>query len=149
MEIFNNSKVSNINYKVLIINSDSQLIREFCSDRVGVWGNILWTSAEEAMKRLSEYVSVEENVHQLNQRNIKFEIRAYSHPPVIHGFLINESHLYFSHTELVKGKLSGGHMPYRYIQYNKSSQLVKQYYNCYNSWFNYYWEHSELKLVSP
>ncbi len=69
------------------------------------------------------------------------EMRQYDMPPVAHGFIINDTHVFLSFTEVKDGKLIGGIKPYIYLnkQQSDSSSIALNYFTFFKSWFDAYW----------
>jgi hypothetical protein len=73
------------------------------------------------------------------------EIRQYELPPIFHGFILNDEHLFIGFTEIHNGKIIGGTKPYLYLwrDKNQDSELNAHFFRFYKDWFNYYWELSK------
>jgi hypothetical protein len=74
-----------------------------------------------------------------------FEMRQYDLPPIFHGLLLNDSHLFLGFTEIHDGKIIGGTKPYLHLWHDdqKDSSLNSHYFRFYKDWFAYYWENSK------
>lgn len=132
-QVLRKRDIEGLNYKGLMIDIESDSIKHLINGE----SNMKSAYAIIAKKKYSEL-----DKEKLKQRNIKIEIRTYPSPPVIHGFLINDQHLYIGFTEIIKGKLHGGCFPYRYYRYNKDCPLNVHYFRLFKSWFHYVWENS-------
>jgi hypothetical protein len=133
----NSGEFAGINaaFKCLIINPESPCINGLIDKGSNVSSNIVNSSINSAREI--------ENNNELN--NFELELKQYDLPPIIHGFLINDIHLFLGFTEIISGKLKGGAKPYLYLnkQEHTSSLIALHYYSCFKSWFDHYWSISK------
>ncbi|AXG71473.1 hypothetical protein KORDIASMS9_03730 [Kordia sp. SMS9] len=121
-----------IKLKTLIIDDNSEFIKSIINGKSNIQSSVLHASMDIAQKIIQE-----------NYHNFTLEIKKYSSPPLIHGFIINNEHLFLGFTEIVNKKLHGGVFPYLYLKKDNSSDLNKHYFNFFKSWFDYYWMNAE------
>ncbi|HZY80951.1 MAG TPA: hypothetical protein VFE50_15620 [Cyclobacteriaceae bacterium] len=128
------SKLKNVQleYKALIVNPQSPMINRMIDGDSDI-STATVTSRLEEIKRMAKQ----------NLPNTKIEIRSYDLPPVIHGFVINNKHLFISFTEVSNEKLKGGTFPYCYMEFDHTSDLNRHYFNMYRTWFDYMWDSSK------
>lgn len=133
-KIGTNNKLSNVEliYKGLIINTDSEFIQSMIDGKSDVTQSTVKNRLEEIRKLDNFQVS-----------KVKVEIKSYDLPPVFHGFLVNDKHLFLSFTEIEDEKLRGGSYPYVYMQFNYNSKLNRHYFNMFKTWFGYIWNRSK------
>lgn len=122
-------------FKCLLINTESPYIGGLIDKGSNVFSNNVNSSINSAKQ-------IEDN-NEL--ADFELEIRQYDFPPVIHGFMINDIHLFLGFTEIINGKLKGGTKPYLYLnkQEHFSSKITIHYYTCFKTWFNHYWSISK------
>jgi hypothetical protein len=122
-------------YQGLIANHESEVLLPLINGT----SNIKTTYINASLESAGELT-------ELDIRNIDVEIRAYDTPPIFHGFIINEKHLFISFTEIQLGKIKGGVFPYMYMQYDKTSKLNQHYFRMFKSWFVHIWDKSVLRV---
>ncbi len=122
-----------IEYKALIINPDSDNIKSLIDGESDL-KSITVKSRLEEIKKLNF----------LNIEQVNIEVKSYDIPPVFHGFILNDKHLFLSYTEIINGKLRGGLFPYIYMELDNTSKLNSHYFNMYKSWFSHFWNSSTL-----
>ncbi len=133
LHLLNDDKIENLKYYGLVIDPESDHIKEY----VGVDGGIRIESARDAIARITSYAKKEAS--KLRLRSITIEIKAYSLPPVIHGFTVNNQDLYLGFTEIENSRVEGAKYPYLYYKYDSNSNKNKHIFNVYNTWFNDTW----------
>jgi len=119
-------------YKALIIDPESKLIDAMIDGKSDL-RRLTVSSRLEEIKKLDFF----------KLSKVVVEIRSYSLPPVVHGFLLNNKHLFLSFTEIENGKLKGGTFPYVYMEFNFSSRLNRHYFNMFKTWFEHIWSSSK------
>lgn len=119
-------------YKALVIDPNSELIKDMIDGKSDL-NKLTVNSRLEEIKKLDFF----------KLSKVDVEIRSYKLPPVIHGFLLNNKHLFLSFTEIDSGKLKGGSFPYVYMEFNHSSRLNKHYFNMFKTWFEHIWNSSK------
>jgi len=97
--------------------------------------------ASDNISAIQEFCS--EHKDELTERNVRFECRAYSSIPFVHGFLVNGSFLIFTLLRRDKeGRVTSLNNAYlRFPQYNEISAHPIE---AYSDWFNYAWDNSRL-----
>jgi hypothetical protein len=121
-------------FKCLIINPESPYLKELIDNRSNISSDSIKFSIASAKKFADN--------PDLNK--FEFEMRQYDLPPIAHGFIINDTHVFLGFTEIKDGKLIGGIKPYIYLnkQQYESSQIALHYFTFFKSWFNCYWNNS-------
>lgn len=87
----------------------------------------------------------EKNGHAFSDRNISFECRAYSVPPLMHGILFNDEELYFSLLLYHSAGVSGSgycHMQAASPDRNLRTAIAMDYIKAFKGWFRKLWEES-------
>ncbi len=120
-----------LSFKSLIINPESPDLKGLIDGGSNISSESVNFSISSA-KKLT-------NNERLN--NFELQMRQYNLPPIIHGFIINNKHLFLGYTEIEGSKLMGGLKPYIYLnkQEHNSSLIALHYFACFRSWFDYYW----------
>ncbi len=122
-----------IEYKGLIIDHESDSLKPLINANSDIQSDIAESRINE-VKAFDFY----------QRQNLKVELRKYAQPPIIHGFLVNNKYLFLSFTEIKKGKLQGGYLPYIYIEYNKTSLMNQHFFEMFKTWFDYIYHNSPL-----
>lgn len=117
--------------KSLIINPESNHVKDLLNGRSDISAATI-NSSIEAAKSLDHYNDL---------YKFSFEIKQYDLPPIFHGFLVNDEHLFLGFTEIDNGKLLGGTKPYLHLckKTKNNSEITLHYFNSYSHWFYYYW----------
>ena len=129
-----NKKISNLKYRGLIINPDSDRIKPM----IGKPGSI---TKDNVIRSIASYVELKNNDN-LKKKDLSLQLKQYDLPPIFHGFLVNQTHLYLGFTEIVDNKISGGEFPYRLYTYKNDCDLTKHYFKLFQTWFKHTWENS-------
>ena len=113
-------------YRGLIICPDSEAIKLVCKST----GNLCQQTAKDAINFVES---------QIKSQSVNFDIDlvCYETPPVIHGFLINDEHLFIGFTRFEGGALCGGDSPYLYINRSNTSKFKESLIKTYKTWFEY------------
>ena len=129
---FDNSKVE---IKSLIINPESEYLKKFIDGKSNISSNIVAASINIANSF---------NGHEDLDR-FSLELRQYDLPPIFHGFLLNNEHLFLGFTEIPEGKIVGGIKPYLHLwkEGKSTSEFNLHYFKFFSNWFNYYWNISK------
>lgn len=123
----------NLKYRGLLVNANAELIGPVIDGGSSIHSGTAAAVVEKVNNQIVEHESL------LERQNISIEIRSYDLPPVVHGFLIADSHLYLGFTEFSNDKLQGGQFAYLYMQHVKSDEMTAHLFRVYRSWFTYYW----------
>lgn len=125
-----------IDVRSLIINPDSEYIKAYIDGKSNISSNTI-SSSITIGKDFANHEDLD---------RFSLEMRQYDLPPVFHGFLINEEHLFLGFTEISTDKIVGGNKPYLYLwrSGNSDSELNTHYFKFYKDWFNYYWQISKV-----
>ena len=115
-----------IHYEGLIIDKHSESIKCLIDGKSDI-------KSEVAGIRLQEL----KNFNFKRYEHVKVDVRNYTFPSTIHGFMINENYLFLSFTEIKNNKMFGGWFPYVYIKYNDTSKLNSHFMGMFKSWFDY------------
>jgi hypothetical protein len=70
--------------------------------------------------------------------------------PIVHGFLLNNTHLFIGFTVFEESGLAGGNHSYIYINRNKNSKakLREDIFKTYLTWFSYLFENGKVEYSS-
>lgn len=128
-----------IAYKCLVINPLDPLISLNCKR------NISSKYAAENIKKLKDWFELHGK-----KKNIKIEIVSYNSLPVIHGFLLNNTHLFLGFTVFEEAGLAGGNYSYIYINKSKKNNLKlrEDLFKTYATWFTYLFENGKPEYSS-
>jgi hypothetical protein len=137
-KILQYQEAENISWQTLMIDHKAEVIRKHKSGTVSV------SVARDVEEKIGELCS--RCAPELARRNIKFECRAYSHLPILHGFMFNEDVLLFSLCGIEEGKLVGAPNPYIRLgdTHHAGDDATPHFLSAFNSWFEYYWTHSRV-----
>jgi Predicted nucleotide-binding protein containing TIR-like domain len=125
--IISDRAVKNVAWRSLMIDPDSREIKSMAGDYVN--------PRTARNQQFSLIQTCRERAEDLKARGIEFECRAYSKPPVLHGFLIDRQELLMSLCGVKAGKLKFGSSPYwRFYKYGETDCLA-----AFEDWFNYQW----------
>lgn len=129
-----NRKWQGIKYRGLIINPSAKIIRTYCKP-----GGV---SSGEANGVIKQYQSNICNIQDdLAMRNMEIEIRKYASLPVIHGFAINRSQVFWSLTTFDGGLLKGGADSYHANRIGKPNPDPADINSHpFFGWFDHIWE---------
>lgn len=129
------SNVHDVTIKTLMMDGTSDEIAK-ASGRSPNW--------HQALYRQNQILGwCAENARKLKKRRIRFECRAYSRVPYVHGFLLKGYKLFL--TTLLfdsKGKMVGNPNPYWDIDYPKPrsrNRTVRHAFEAYEAWFDKEW----------
>jgi len=120
-----------IEIKSLIINPDSEFIKNIVNGNSNISSEVIASSIKAA-----------QSIEQLTDLyKFTFELRQYDLPPIYHGFILNDEHLFLGFTELENGKVIGGIKPYIHLKKDKDnySDFTTHYFTFFKDWFYYYW----------
>jgi hypothetical protein len=132
----------NLDYKGMLLDTEADLIRPV----INGGSSIHATTARAVVAKFSHQIA--ENEQLLDHRDISIEIRSYGLPPTIHGFLVDDSHLYLGFTEFHGGKLQGGQFAYLYLSRSKSDEMTAHLFRVFRSWFMYHWSRGAVLCKS-
>ena len=76
---------------------------------------------------------IEENDGELKRKSIEIKIKKYKHIPMLHGILINEEHLFLSHTTWDERDQITGALNY-YTYYNSDSDVGRLNVDMFKNW---------------
>jgi len=130
------SDFRDISYQGLIVDGASERIQQIIDGESSIHSGTASAVIEKVNNQLDGKSLV------LARRHVSIEIRRYAIPPVVHGFLVGDSHLYLGFTEFSNGKLQGGQFPYLYVRADESDAMSSHLFRVYRSWFDYYWKQS-------
>lgn len=130
---------NDMTYKCLVVNPKSSLIIENCTENIS---HVYAKTNIEKLKRWFEQHS--------KNKNIKLKIVSYSSLPTIHGFLVNNTHLFVGFTVFEKNGLAGGNYSYLYINRSKKNKekFRDDIFKTYTTWFNYLFDNGILEFSS-
>jgi hypothetical protein len=134
--------LQNLEYHGMLINSASELIRPI----VDGGSSIHTGTAAAVVEKIGNQIA--ENTAFLQLSNISIEIRSYDLPPVLHGFLVDDRHLYLGFTEFAQGKLHGGEFGYLYLDSKHTDPMTAHLFRVYRSWFEHQWKHGTKLCTS-
>ncbi|MDC8832503.1 hypothetical protein [Alteromonas gilva] len=131
------SKLSHrdIYYRGLVIHPDDEKIAKVCCGN----SNLSQSVVQDAVKILTD-------IDNSTDSNFSIELYAYDSPPIIHGFVIDDEHLFIGFTHFEAGGLVGGATPYMYIKRDINSAFKQSLFKTYNTWFTHWTKYGE-KLV--
>lgn len=131
-EEFDNIRVE---IKSLIINPESEYLKKFIDGKSNISSNIIASSIA---------IANDLNKHEDLDR-FCLEMRQYDLPPIFHGFLLNNEHLFVGFTEILEGKIIGGIKPYLHLwkDVKNTSEFNSHYFKFFKNWFDYYWNISK------
>jgi len=124
----------NLDYKGMLLDTEAELIRPL----IDGGSSIHSTTARAVVDKFNHQIA--ENEQLLDHRDISIEIRSYGLPPTVHGFLVDDSHLYLGFTEFHGGKLHGGQFAYLYLSRSGSDEMTAHLFRVFRSWFMYHWK---------
>lgn len=127
--------LQNLEYHGMLINGQSEHIRPI----VDGGSSIHTGTAAAVVEKIGNQIA--ENAGFLQRSNISIEIRSYDLPPVLHGFLVDNRHLYLGFTEFAQGKLHGGEFGYLYLDSKHTDPMTAHLFRVYRSWFEHLWKH--------
>lgn len=134
-KIINSPKLENVTFEMraLILNPKSEYMKAYIDGHSSISTSTITASIQSA-KRLS----------QLDLYKFKFSLRQYNLPPIFHGFVLNDEHLFISFSEIFDNKIIGGTKPYLHLckQDDNISEISMHYFNFFKNWFDYYWKTS-------
>ena len=110
-------------------------------------------TAEQARKSAGSLMRFcHKNADDLARRNIRFECRASSRVPFVHGFLMRGHKLLLTMLLMKNGKMAGTPNPYWDLDYPKTAstsrrRTVRYSFEAYEQWFDQQWE--DARLVWP
>lgn len=136
-KIIHSEEFDNIYIEInsLIINPDSHYIKEYIDGHSNIKSGIVTSS-----------IDIGNSLHNHNDIDrFCLKIRQYDLPPIFHGFILNDEHLFLGFTEIHSNKIIGGTKPYLYLwrNENKESELNSHFFKFYTDWFDYYWKISK------
>lgn len=119
----------------LIINPDSNYLKDLVNGDSNISSEVIASSIKTAQDL--------GHLHDLTKFSL--EIRQYDLPPIYHGFIINNEHLFLGFTELENGKLVGGIKPYIHLKIDSDSptDFTVHYFTFFTDWFEFYWKQSK------
>ncbi|MFK0246251.1 hypothetical protein ACIQUM_16235 [Amycolatopsis azurea] len=126
--------LQNLDYRGMLIDGEAERIRPI----VDGGSSIHTGTAAAVVEKVGNQIA--ENANFLERNNISIEIRSYDLPPVLHGFLVDNRHLYIGFTEFSHGKLHGGEFSYLYLDRKKTDPMTAHLFRVYRSWFDYHWQ---------
>lgn len=101
-------------------------------------------SISTARKREREILNFcRKNAARLKQRNMRFECRAYSEVPVIHGFQLDGNTLFISACGIRRGGLIGAPNPYFRLERPESAgddEVGAHLFEVFEGWFEHHWK---------
>lgn len=134
----------NIDYRSLIINPESEHIKKSCTHGSNP-GRISSDTAKINLQSIKSFLSEHELI--TKKYKLKLDVVSYDFPPVMHGFLLDGSHLFIALTYFKNEKdLFGGNMPYLYIKRNNRFQFNKGVFLSYETWFTYLWSQGKKEI---
>lgn len=134
--------LQNLQYHGMLINGKSELIQPI----VDGGSSIHTGTAAAVVEKIGNQIA--ENAAFLQRSNIAIEIRSYDLPPVLHGFLVDDRHLYLGFTEFAQGKLHGGEFGYLYLDRKHADPMTAHLFRVYRSWFEHHWKHGTKLCAS-
>lgn len=132
----------NLDYKGMLLDTEADLIQPV----INGGSSIHSTTARAVVDKFNHQIA--ENEQLLDHRDISMEIRSYGLPPTIHGFLVDDAHLYLGFTEFHGGKLHGGQFSYLYLSRRKSDEMTAHLFRMFRSWFLYHWDRGAVLCKS-
>ncbi len=122
-------------FRFLILNPESPYLQDLIDGDSNISSDSVRFSIASA-KRFADNKTLSQ---------FKLEMRQYDLPPVAHGFIINDAHVFLGFTEVKDGKLIGGIKPYIYLnkQQYDASTIVQHYFTFFKTWFEYLLEYFE------
>jgi hypothetical protein len=134
-KIISSKKLENIRFemKSLIIDPESVFLKELINERSNI-----------SSVTINASIEVAKNLVYQDLYKFSFELKQYDLPPILHGFLMNDEHLFLGFTEIINGKLFGGTRPYLHLcKQENMSDITSHYFSFFKSWFEYYWSISK------
>lgn len=128
--------VEGVTWRSLMVDPASAQLRPFWSDTVSR------DTAALAEANMKSHCSA--NGDALARRGVRFECRAYSSPPTVHGFLFNDSTAFISLCGVRDGRLVGAPNPYVRIDLGAAgprSEFSEHLIAAFGSWFEHHWQH--------
>ncbi len=124
-----------VSFRCLLVNPESPYLKDLIDGESNVSSDSVHYSISSANKL--------GNNKTLSQ--FQLEMRQYDMPPIAHGFIINDTHVFLGFTEVEDGKLKGGIKPYIYLNKQEctSSAIAQHYFTFFRSWFDAYWNISK------
>jgi glycerophosphoryl diester phosphodiesterase len=141
--------VSDLHYRLLMMNPESDAIRALTVDTAvgsdpSLKADVLNAKAAESMMQKFQVIQRDKR---LADDRIRFELRLYDNPPMLHGFALNDGTCYLGLTKIKDGLLCGGNDPYLYIAPEVSNDLAAMYRRSFDTWFEHLW--SVSRTVMP
>ncbi|MGW4525476.1 hypothetical protein [Amycolatopsis sp. NPDC004378] len=134
--------LQNLDYHGMLIDGTAERIRPI----VDGGSSIHTGTAAAVVEKVGNQIA--ENAAFLRRSNISIEIRSYDLPPVLHGFLVDDRHLYLGFTEFAQGKLHGGEFGYLYFDSKGADPMTAHLFRVYRSWFEHHWKHGTRLCAS-
>ncbi|MGV9300598.1 hypothetical protein [Amycolatopsis sp. NPDC003676] len=132
----------NLEYHGMLIESSAERIKPVIDGGSSIHSG----TATAVIEKIGNQIA--ENAAFLDSSNISIEIRSYDLPPVLHGFLVDNRHLYLGFTEFVQGKLHGGEFGYLYLDRLAADPMTAHLFRVYRSWFEFQWNHGTKLCAS-
>lgn len=131
----------NIHFQILLMDHTSTVLQPITGKYISLFE---CETVELAITRF-----IQRNAETLSQRGISFELRRNPHIPMVHGFLINHSHLYWSFCQMKDTQLDGGLEFYHYSETTIPGSIGEYYMRVYEGWFDTWWSSSDpvIELV--
>jgi|GEM_PF-6361765 len=120
-----------IELRCLLIDPDDERICRHCTDVVSA------DIARITQGKIKAYINTRAGA--LRSGGVRFEIRAYGELPVVHGFTVNERHLFMSFTKPGEQGLTGGDEVYHYCLHDPGNHVIANYLSVFDSWFELHW----------
>ena len=132
--------IEDITWLSLMVDTQSQQIQGLWSDTVS---KKVASNAEDSIQKFCK-----NNDTELKRRNVRFECKAYSEVPTMHGFLFNDNALFVTLCGIEDKKLLGAPNPYLRLdspRHPSSDQAAVHFLNSFESWFQHRW-HKARKI---
>lgn len=120
-----------IEYRGLIIDPENDRVKQVTNASSNLDIEVA-SRVINSMKNPSQQISE-------NLRNSDIKITKYPDIPIMHGFLIDDEHLFLGFSHFEQGGLVGGNTPYIYVQRDIKSEFKKELFSMYSTWFDHYW----------
>lgn len=123
-----------LSYRGMLVDVGADQVRDHIDGRSSIHSG----TANAVIEKINNHIG--ESAAALARRSISIEIRTYDTLPNIHGFLVDDSHLYVGFTEFDGDKLQGGQFPYLYLRQGGSDEMTAHLCRVFGSWFRHYWD---------
>lgn len=104
---------------------------------IGQVGESWKIQADANLREIDWYLR--KNKETLQERKVYIEVNKYDYIPTIHGFIVNDKHLFISFCIWDNNILTGADMPYQYFKRDPEDTLSLRYFYLFNNWFNHLW----------